>query len=146
MALITLVDKSKLRALEDRCNSKELAEHVLSVLTITTMQQLPDFANSHFLRTFEYYEHLSWDGFIVLLDECRHIPNAFLSFDLDEWETKSMESMESSESMESEAIGDTTASASRLCWSGRTQVNWWLHGRSHRVAGIVNVLSLCTTL
>ena len=108
MALINLVDKSKLRALEARCNSKELAEHVCSFLTLTTMQRLPGFANGHFLHTFEYCEHLPWDRFTVLLDECRPIPNAFLSFDLDEWETESMESMDSSESTESEAIGDTT--------------------------------------
>ena len=122
MALINLVDKSKLRALEARCNSKELAEHVLSFLTITTMQQLPDFANSHFLRTFEYYEHLSWDGFIVLLDECRHIPNAILSFDLDEWETDSMESMESSESME-RTESDTTSIRVQVVLEGLT-VAW----------------------
>ena len=112
MALINLVDKSKLRALEARCNSKELAEHVLSFLTITTMQQLPDFANSHFLRT-TFLRTFHW----VFLDECRHIPNAFLSFDLDEWETGE------TESMENEAIGDTTSIRVQVVLEGLT-VAW----------------------
>ena len=84
MTVINLLDKSKLRALESRCNSKEMAEHVMSFLTLTTLQRLPAFANDHFLHNFQ--DHLG--TFRVLLDECRQIPNIFLPYALTETKTE----------------------------------------------------------
>ena len=81
MTVINLIDKSKLRALERRCNSKEMAEHVMSFLTVTTLRRLPAFAHDlfrHSIRThYNGDEDLMSTG-QVALDKCQQIPLAFI--------------------------------------------------------------------
>ena len=82
MTVINLIDKSKPRALERRCNSKEIAEHVMSFLTVTTLQHLPAFARDlfrHSIRTrYNGDEDLMSTGQVVALDKCQQIPLAFI--------------------------------------------------------------------
>ena len=76
MTVINLIDKSKLHALECRCNNlKDMAEHVMSFLTVTTLQHLPAFANDLFTNSFR--DHLGKMHYRLVLDECRQIPHIF---------------------------------------------------------------------
>ena len=107
MTVINLIDKSKLRALERRCNSKEIAEHVMSFLTVTTLQHLPAFANDLFTHSFQ--DHLGYKRFRVALGECQQIPPIFiLQSDEKEIETETKTECESDTTNDSECESDTT--------------------------------------
>ena len=81
MTVINLIDKSKLRALERRCNTKEMAENVMSFLTVTTLRRLP--ASAHGLFRHSIRTHYNGDEDLmstgqVALDKCQQIPLAFI--------------------------------------------------------------------